>query len=326
MMRLCTFVVASFSAVAFAACGGTGTTATPPISAGGGTATSTLTRSVELGPQPTLVDSTATRAQKIYVSINPGSGLLDPGVVTYTGDGSPTTPTLTLAPGGVFFPGALAVDAAGRIYLVDYGEGSAEAGGILIFASSGTLLAGLGCAFPAGVAVDRYSNAYASCVYTIPTGSFFGAIYRYTANATELLITGIHPGAIAVNVDGSKIYVQVGSTIQTYASNGALSAPTIAHLDQMTDLTVDAAGKIYVATGAGAGTNGSITTYTSNGVRTRPTITAGINYPVAVAVDATGKIFVANAGSASVTTYTPQGRQTRPTITGLNDISGIAVH
>ncbi len=269
-----------------------------------------------------VVYATAATAQKIYVSINDGLDYKTV-VATYNSDGTPATPTLTTFP---FIPGYLATDRGGRIYAVNFGQGSASPGEISIFDANGTLAGSDNCSFPAGVAVDGGGTAYASCGFTNPTGSLFGVVNRYSGATIDPLISGIHPGAIAVNAGGSRIYVQLGTAIQTYTASGAPTSPTISHLDGMTDVTVDASGKIYVAIGASTRTNGSIQTFTSGGVRTTPTITAGISDPVGIAVDATGKIFVANAGSSSVTTYTAAGLQTSPTISGINAINGVAVH
>jgi DNA-binding beta-propeller fold protein YncE len=46
-----------------------------------------------------------------------------------------------------------------------------------------------------------------------------------------------------------------------------------------------------------------------------PTITAGLNAPDGVAVDAAGRIYVANGGRNTITTYNPNGTQTALTIT-----------
>jgi sugar lactone lactonase YvrE len=68
-----------------------------------------------------------------------------------------------------------------------------------------------------------------------------------------------------------------------------------------------------------------ITTYGMDGKRTFPTITQNVDFPTSVAVDASGKIYVVNAGSGTVTTYLPDGTETTPTISGLAGPWGIAV-
>lgn len=96
-------------------------------------------------------------------------------------------------------------------------------------------------------------------------------------------------------------------------------------------VAVDANGKIYVANAFGGGhghhrgLHGTVTTYTPDGRQTTPTITAGLDFPTDVAVDANGKIYVVNDENNTVTTYLPDGTQTTPTITGLHLPTGVAV-
>ena len=68
--------------------------------------------------------------------------------------------------------------------------------------------------------------------------------------------------------------------------------------------------KIYI-TNAG---NNTLTTYKYDGTPTTPTITGSLNEPQGVAVDANGKIYVANYGSDLVTAYTRYGKRTSLTI------------
>ena len=74
---------------------------------------------------------------------------------------------------------------------------------------------------------------------------------------------------------------------------------------------------------------GTISTYTTAGKAISPTI-AGLDGPVGVAVDASGKIYVANSGSlpntGSIETFNPDGSPASPTITaGLTTPFGITV-
>ena len=85
------------------------------------------------------------------------------------------------------------------------------------------------------------------------------------------------------------------------------------------------ASKIYVANNG----NNTVTTYNADGSASTPTITAGLNFPTGIAVDAAGEIYVANIGNNTVTTYAADGGNPILTITaaaGLNAPSGIAVH
>ena len=69
-----------------------------------------------------------------------------------------------------------------------------------------------------------------------------------------------------------------------------------------------------------------MTTYTSKGKRTTPTITTGKNsFPLGVAVDAKGKIYVNESGNNTLMTYMADGKRSTPTITGLNNPQGVVV-
>jgi sugar lactone lactonase YvrE len=112
--------------------------------------------------------------------------------------------------------------------------------------------------------------------------------------------------------------IQAGQpyTVAFYAISAIVTKPTP---------TPPLPGKIYVTEYC----DGLLATFTANGVPTTPTIT-GLNFPHGVAVDAVGKIYVANYGvttihDGSVTTYSPGGASAAPTITGLDHPYAIAV-
>jgi hypothetical protein len=69
----------------------------------------------------------------------------------------------------------------------------------------------------------------------------------------------------------------------------------------------------------------NVTSYNADGTQTTPTIAAGLKYASGVAVDAAGKIYVTDGVTGDVTTYKADGTRTTPTITGLSDPAGIAV-
>jgi sugar lactone lactonase YvrE len=281
---------------------------------------------------------------EIYVanegSVNAAVPVNDGTVTSYTANGTPTGPTI----GAVgSFPSAVAVDAAGKIYVASQGSGLSYPphGTVTTYTANGTpatpTITGLGG--PASLAVDATGKIYVASLYA-------GTLTTYTPNGTPTTptITGLDsPVSVAVDAAG-KIYVAnkghawrnivVEGTVTTYTANGTPTTPTIA-TPYVEGVAVDAAGKIYVASwGTGWLENsnyGTVTTYTANGTPTTPTIT-GLPFPIGVAVDAAGKIYVANSGNdysgnGSVTTFTANGTPTTPTITGLkNNPVGVAVH
>ena len=113
--------------------------------------------------------------------------------------------------------------------------------------------------------------------------------------------------------------VSAGSAVAPLSANDA-STSSFAVMD------VRSRRKIYIV----GGTSNMLTTYTLQGKPAAPTI-AGLDAPVGLAVDAHGKIYVANSGSkksgrGSITTYDADGSRTTPTITASLDTPwGIAV-
>lgn len=130
---------------------------------------------------------------------------------------------------------------------------------------------------------------------------------------------------VACSAAAPKIYIASpdGHTITTYTAAGVRTAPTITLPHQLNDMAVDAAGKIHVL-----GSDYTVTTYTAAGVQTTPTITGLRGGATGIAVDAAGKIYIANAADDTVTTYTSVGVRTIPTFTSPPEApspQGIAV-
>jgi DNA-binding beta-propeller fold protein YncE len=79
-------------------------------------------------------------------------------------------------------------------------------------------------------------------------------------------------------------------------------------------IAVDAQGKIYVVNYTSSGSSyGSVTTYSSAGAKTTPTITK-LSEPQAIAVTDARKILVSNGGS-EILSFAADGKPTSPTIT-----------
>ena len=116
--------------------------------------------------------------------------------------------------------------------------------------------------------------------------------------------------------DGSAGGVPAGGAALFQAQGARANDPAFMRLGA--DTTTEF--KIYVAC-----ETGGVTTYTSTGKKTKPTIIYDISYPKGVAVDANGKIYVANSGNNTVTTYKSDGTPTVPIITGLHSPWGVAV-
>jgi serine/threonine-protein kinase len=137
----------------------------------------------------------------------------------------------------------------------------------------------------------------------------------------SIVATALALGLAGCSGGSSSLSPSVGGS--TAASSFAHSGP-IGPLSGLLDPAAAPKQKIFIV----ERDVNTLVTYTTDGKPSTPTIT-GLSTPVGVAVDANGKIYVANSGSAStpgtITTYNPDGSQTTPTITvGLAPF-GVAV-
>ena len=191
-------------------------------------------------------------------------------------------------------PAGIALDAAGNIYVADYGNNlirKITPGGIVsTFAGSGTQGSTNGTGVlstfnqPAGIAADASGNLY-------------------IADAGNDLIRKITPAAVVSTLAGVD---SAGS------ANGAGIDASFFH---PTSVSLDASGNIYVADAGNnlirkITTDGTVSTFagniasgTSNG-----TLTAtSLNNPTGVATNASGNVFVANTLNNNILEINPTG-------------------
>jgi sugar lactone lactonase YvrE len=270
------------------------------------------------------------------------------GVTTYDYAGVAEPPTISFRDNSA---AGIAVDLAGKVYVVNQSTGIAGAFGQAVITynpdgtrASPTITAGISA--PCGIAVD-----HAGKIYVANGGQGQGDIVLTTydpdgTQTTPTITTGSNPnggGGIAVDPQG-RIYVTgVGADtyhdIAIYNSDGSSTGRTITAGDLVHGIAIDSAGKIYVANSDA----NSITTYKPDGTPTTPTIVAcppPSAYPTGVAVDnGTGRISVVcdgpdlfgppqGAGPAAFTTYNADGSSAAPLVLLGNyaNIEGIAVH
>lgn len=222
-------------------------------------------------------------------------------------------------------PSLMAIDASGNIYVCNYNNGT-----ISEYNSSGTYVGkfGTGIAFsnPCGLVFDSSGNCY-----VMDTGA--GKIYKLNSSGAyqSTIVTGLgHPLGIAI--DGSNnIYIATYNTgtnvssVTKYNTTGTLllTLPNT-NMNQADGVAVDASGNIYVLNRA---TNfatpnslGNVTEYNSSGTYIG-VFSSGYNDPLALSIDPSGNVFVADSHNNQVRIYSSAGVLLN-TITGLTDVEG----
>jgi Bacterial Ig-like domain (group 3) len=201
-------------------------------------------------------------------------------------------------------PGAIAVDGAGNLYVIDAGD----------------LLSGGENPVPPAVYKDVLQIAAAD---PQPDG------YRQFAIGDGWK----QPGAIAVDGGGNLYIADMGRVVkETLHPDGSYVASTIARgLGYISGIAVDGSGNVYISDL----TKGAIDKETpSNGKYQGARIAGGFNSPWAVAVDGIGNVYIADVGTGSIKsaiykeTLLSNGSYIRSTVVSGGDLGnpyGLAV-
>lgn len=232
---------------------------------------------------------------KIYaVTFDPLDGPSSNATVhSYTPDGTPTKPTITIAETNYAVPIGIAVDANGKIYVLNsLPEGNP--GIVTTYKPNGspttpTISTG---ADAGAIAVDSNGKVYVAND-TGPNGQSSVTTYLPDGSPTTPTITKrVHrPAALAVGSDGT---IYVGNTnnhghngteagyVTTYAADGSGPLRTIVDREQAPGGIAAAPDRFYL--GSSSAYNGSLRTYTLGGRRVSPTISNYLLEPSAVVV------------------------------------------
>jgi len=163
------------------------------------------------------------------------------------------------------------------------------------------------------------------------------------ANAAEM-----SPAAVALDAAGNLYFsdqahscvrkINTAGIISTVAGNGSIGysgdggPATAAEFNGLIGIAVDAAGNLYIADGFNnrvrkVNTAGVITTVAGNGMAgyygdTGPAVSAGINFPSDVAVDATGNLYICDYGNFCIRMVNTSGIITTVAGNGMMGYSG----
>jgi sugar lactone lactonase YvrE len=297
---------------------------------GGGTATFSVGAS-GTGPisYQWQFNGTNLENQNIIITTVAGNG-----TATFAGDGEPATNASLNSPYGVI------VDIAGNIYVADSANNRirrVNTSGI-ITTVAGTNSAGstgdggpainAGLNNPEGLALDAFSNLYiadtgnsrirkvdTNGIITTVAGGGTGGDGGAATNAS------LHnPTGVALDMSGNLYIadyssfrvrmVKTNNIITTVVGNGTLGfsgdggAATNAHVHNLSDVALDAAGDLYLADSGNyrirkVDANGIITSVAGNGNSTYsgdngPALGAGLDQPFGVALDTIGNMYIAD--------------------------------
>ncbi len=223
-------------------------------------------------------------------------------------------------------PSLMTIDASGNIYVANYNNGTVSR-----WNSShtylGTYETGKTMANPEGIVFDSAGNSYVE-----DTGN--GAIYKFNATGVyqSTIISGLnHPLGISIDASDNlyiATYVYTSpytSSVTKYSTSGTLlqTLPNT-NMNESDGVAVDqSSGIIYVLNRGNnlTGSNmGNVTEYSSTGTYLG-VFSSGYNDPLAISVDPSGNVFVADSHNDEVKIYSPNGVLLN-TLTGFTDVEG----
>ncbi|HMD69739.1 MAG TPA: hypothetical protein VKF41_00265 [Bryobacteraceae bacterium] len=247
----------------------------------------------------------------------------------FSGDNGPATSAQ------LFFPGGVAVDSAGNLYIADSANNrirKVSNGVITTVAGNGTqgfsgdngLATSAELNFPAGVAVDSAGNLYIPEPYNnrirkvsngVITSVVGNSLSGDNGPATSAQLSS--PNAVAWDSAGNLYIADSGrirkvsngvittvAGIGTFGFSGDNGPATSAQLNYPGSVAVDPAGNLYIADTGNHRirkvSGGVITTVAGNGTMgfsgdNGPATSAHLNYPRGVAVDSAGNLYIADS-------------------------------
>jgi hypothetical protein len=218
----------------------------------------------------------------------------------------------TVPTGALDSASGIAVDARGDIYISgncgNYGCDSNPSNFVVRETPSGSgytesTVASTGLGLPSAIAVDSSNNIYIA-------DEEYGRVLKETVSGgvhvqSVVIASGLdRPNAVAVDGSGNLFIGDWGSgrVLKETLSDGTYTESVVSSSELLTDLhdlTLDANGNIYVATGGDD--NGEILKETpTNGTYTETTLVSGLTIPEGVAIDGRGDLYVANSNKGEL--------------------------
>jgi sugar lactone lactonase YvrE len=264
----------------------------------------------------------------LNIARNPGTVAI-PGLYSLAAKNPAYGPSPTAAPndwtvslnftgGGLSEPTALAIDAAGNVWVANYNNAVTELSptGVALSPPGGFSGGGLQESF--GLAIDSAGHVWVCNEQGIAAGSVRGSVTELAADGT--ILSGDNgfaggsvdfPESIAIGLDG---HVWVGnfgnSTLTNLDANGAVvSAPGVysgGGLSFPVALTVDQSGDLWIAN-QGAD---QLSEYSAAGVALSPNAGftgGGLSVPQGIAADQGNNIWIANYYGDSVSEFNDHG-------------------
>ncbi|MGA8575325.1 MAG: SMP-30/gluconolactonase/LRE family protein [Candidatus Cybelea sp.] len=244
-----------------------------------------------------------------------------------------TTPSYTITK-GIYNPGGIAIDATDNdLYVANSSHNDIAVYPAGRLEPSRTITVATGLENPQALALDGDGNLYAANTYE-------STVTVYAPGSSDVLRTIVKgiasPSALAfdqtgnlyvANVYGNEGGSEVGGTITVYGPGE--SKPFLSIVNGVRganySLGFDRAQNLYVASGCPY-ENAPITVYAHASKKLLRTISKGISFPCALALDASDKLYVANVGSNNVVVYPPGGSTPGRTIERRIDYpDGIAI-
>ena len=238
---------------------------------------------------------------------------LDPSVTsgTVAVPGYSTTPASIGS--GFNTPSAVAVDAAGNVYVADAGNAAVEklpAGG------GSPVSIGSGFSYPTGVAVDAGGN-----VFVADQGN--SSVFEIPVSGPQVTLGSgfVNPAAVAVDQSGN-VYVIDESNETLYKIPAGTGTPVVlgAGFTELTAVAVDQSGNLYVVDGGA-----SIVFEVSEKGGIPQSVGGSFLFPTGVAVDAAGIVYVTDFDAGKIYKLSACGCTEVAIGSGLNQAGGLAI-